>query len=171
MSITRPRAGNLLPLTNAVPERCFKPAEFLITREPKMRKLMWLRAMLSIPNLLARCGDLISGWNTKPEGKKIRGNSWVLTHGLKSAANQAWAYFPFELTVMDVSQPDNFQSPPERLKSLPCSDSSPYNKILEVRQNHAVPTKQGQNQFLSCLFQPPAPTDMRWSARFCIQER
>lgn len=106
-----------------------------------MQKLMWLRARLSIPNLLACCGDLISRWNIKPEGKKIRGNSWVLTHGLNSAANQVWAYFPFELTVMDVSQPDHFQSPPERLKSLPYSDSSPYKKMLEVRQKHAGPYK------------------------------
>lgn len=38
MSITRPRAGNLLPLTNAVPERCFKPAESLITRKTENAK-------------------------------------------------------------------------------------------------------------------------------------
>lgn len=74
MSITRSQVGNILPLTNAVPERrCFNTLKSLISTRPSdNKKADAIQRKAIESNLLARRGwGLISRQNTETEGEKI----------------------------------------------------------------------------------------------------
>lgn len=75
MSITRSQVGNILPLTNAVPERrCFNALKPLISTRPSDNKKADAiqRKAIESNHLEHRGWGLISRQNTKTEGKKYQ---------------------------------------------------------------------------------------------------